>query len=899
MTTASFSQGSSPLFPSSLAPDFLESLLDTCSDGFVLLDGEWCVVHASERASRRLATPRESLVDRTIWDVVPALIGTAIERSYRRAAAEQTLTHCVAPDLSEPGRWIEHRVHPVAGKLAVQWLDVTEREQALSDLREREQRLGLIIDTTPEFVGYLDTECRFQMVNRPFLTFFNLSSDRVVGRTMREILGDEAWKMIEPRMNKALKGEVVSYEGHALYSAKGMRHIHATYTPDLDLQGKVRGVLSVVRDISEKKRAESVLAHTVEELRQINEAAPVAIFVSHDPDCKHVTGNAMALSLLELQPSENVSGDLLRSVVDPAAFNLRRYLDVSGRELSADELPMLKALRLNTEVREQLVIIDLPSGKQRSFYGSAVPLRDAQGGVRGCVGAFVDVTARMTAENALRESEERLRLAVKASGIGYWTWNIDAGTCEFDEVCAWMLGTRTHPEIAEAFSQVEPEDVPSVKDQLEASMAGIRPYRAEFRVRSKSGECRWISSMGDVVRDANGRAIRMSGVNVDITDRKVAEESLKESDRRKDHFLATLAHELRNPLAPISNALQILPRVENDPTQVAYLRRMMERQVEQLKRLIDDLLDVSRISRGKIQLRREPTTMRDVIERASESVMPFVQDGKHDLVLELPAKMLMIDGDRGRLVQVFGNLIHNAAKYTPQGGNIWVSVIEDGDDIVVNVRDNGTGIPHEMLSTIFDAFTQVAENLNRAQGGIGIGLTLVKNIIEMHGGTVEAKSAGVGHGSDFVVRLPRLVSAPSQRDTKDVSPEVRRTPHTTPVRRRILVVDDLKPSADTLGMMLTSLGQDVCVVYEGRAALSAVQEFCPHIVISDIAMPEMDGYHFAELVSQCREEAPLLVALTGYGQQHDQARALEAGFNRHLVKPTTLNALRELLELEE
>jgi CheY-like chemotaxis protein/two-component sensor histidine kinase len=370
---------------------------------------------------------------------------------------------------------------------------------------------------------------------------------------------------------------------------------------------------------------------------------------------------------------------------------------------------------------------------------------------------------------------------------------------------------------------------------------------------------------------------------------------LREADRRKDEFLATLAHELRNPLAPISNALQIWARVEKNPEQATRLREMMDRQVKQLKRLIDDLLDVSRISRGKIELRREPVDLASTIEGAVESVRPYIDACGHRLIVRIPPQRVLVNGDAGRLMQVFGNLLHNAAKYTEGHGTIEIGAHVERDTVEVSVKDNGAGIPQEMLGAIFEAFTQVHKNLDRAQGGLGIGLTLVKNLVELHGGLITARSGGPGQGSEFVVTLPCIASValPIPQEEARIGTALVSAPGAP--RYRVLVVDDLKPSADTLALMLQDLGQVTSVAYDGAAALRAARQFHPDIIISDIAMPGMDGYHLAQCIRQEMVTPQILVALTGYGQQHDKWRAFEAGFDYHLVKPTSTEALAALL----
>jgi CheY-like chemotaxis protein/two-component sensor histidine kinase len=382
----------------------------------------------------------------------------------------------------------------------------------------------------------------------------------------------------------------------------------------------------------------------------------------------------------------------------------------------------------------------------------------------------------------------------------------------------------------------------------------------------------------------------MVGVVFDIDARRRAEEAVEEASRRKDQFLATLAHELRNPLTPISNALQVWPYIEDKPEESSRLRGVMERQVRQMARLIDDLLDVSRITRGRIDLRRERLDLSLAVREAVEALKPFIDSNEHRLVVELPKESVYIEADLGRLVQVFGNLLHNAAKYTATGGEIRIVARQERDAAIVTIRDNGLGIPAGMLTEVFEMFAQVDQSLGRAHGGMGIGLTLAKSLVELHGGSMEARSEGLGRGSEFEVRLPAFPGEASHAAVAQPLAGALRLPS-----HRILVVDDLTSSADTLALMLESLGQRLHVAYGGAAALEAYDAFEPEIAFIDIAMPGIDGYEVARRLRTGASGRPLLIALTGYGQEEDRNRALEAGFDHHLVKPATIQALREIL----
>jgi signal transduction histidine kinase/ActR/RegA family two-component response regulator len=367
---------------------------------------------------------------------------------------------------------------------------------------------------------------------------------------------------------------------------------------------------------------------------------------------------------------------------------------------------------------------------------------------------------------------------------------------------------------------------------------------------------------------------------------------VQEADRRKNEFLSMLAHELRNPLAPIRNGVHILRALGGTDPQLREVRDMMDRQVQHLVRLVDDLLDLSRITRGKIRLQTEPVDLSGVVARAVETCLPLIDERRQRLSVALPPQPVRVDGDAVRLAQVVGNLLNNAAKYTEEGGQLWLSAGREGDEGVVRVRDTGMGIPAEMLASVFDLFTQGDHSLDRSQGGLGIGLTLVRQLVEMHGGRVEAHSEGPGRGSEFLVRLPAL---PVEEPAEAPEPAAPGRPARGP-RRRVLVVDDNRDAAESLALLLGVAGHEARVSHDGPSALAAAAEFRPDAVLLDIGLPGMDGYEVARrLRAETDTGRALLVALTGYGQEEDQRRALAAGFDHHLIKPADLDALTALL----
>jgi two-component system, sensor histidine kinase len=399
-----------------------------------------------------------------------------------------------------------------------------------------------------------------------------------------------------------------------------------------------------------------------------------------------------------------------------------------------------------------------------------------------------------------------------------------------------------------------------------------------------------LATLVSAVRTALRARERQYQTREYLAERARTEESLRLADQRKDEFLATLGHELRNPLAPLLTGLQLLKSAgHRDPVTVRVCA-VMDRQISHLVRLVNDLLEVSRITRGLIEVRREPLDLAFVVHSAIDTSKPSIEAARHQLTVELPDEPVTVYGDAVRLTQVFANLLTNAAKYTGAGGHIWIRVRRADGRAIISVRDDGIGIAPEQLASVFDMFTQVDRSNRRAQGGLGIGLTLVRSLVAMHDGRVEARSKGLGFGSEFIVDLPAIAGHAAGLEEATA---LRMFPG-----RRVLVVDDNSDAADTLGELLSALGATVSVVHSGREALDALEPFRPDAVLLDIGMPEMDGYEVARRIRANRTHGGvLLIALTGWGQDHDQRRSRQAGIDHHVVKPPDIDRLRDLLML--
>ena len=504
--------------------------------------------------------------------------------------------------------------------------------------------------------------------------------------------------------------------------------------------------------------------------------------------------------------------------------------------------------------------------------------------------ASADITDRKRIEAALRETEERFRLLADSAPVLIWV-NGTTG-CEFVNRSYLAYTGMTQDEVrGMGWARcLHPDDAADYLETYRRAADKRSRYEAQCRLRRVDGEYRWFKSIGLPRFAADGTWLGYVGSSVDVTD-------LREADRQKDAFLAMLAHELRNPLAPVLNATQVLRLREPADPVVAQQRDVIDRQVAQMRRLLDDLLDAARISRGTIQVRKEPTDLRAALETAVEAVRPLIEGKGHHLRVELPADPLVLEGDVTRLTQVFSNLLNNACKYTDPGGTITLTAVHEEDEVVVRVRDTGVGMPPEMLERAFDLFTQADQTPDRVQGGLGIGLTLVKRLVAMHGGTVAAESAGPGQGSQFVVRLP-LMPAGTPVPAAGKAPAGKRAGKSVAKRggRRVLVVDDNTDSAESLALLLGLWQHQVKTAPDGPTALVLAAEFRPDVIILDIGLPKMNGYQVArELRKLPGLSKAVLVALSGYGQEDDRRQSKEAGFARHLMKPVDPEELKRVL----
>jgi signal transduction histidine kinase/DNA-binding response OmpR family regulator len=587
--------------------------------------------------------------------------------------------------------------------------------------------------------------------------------------------------------------------------------------------------------------------------------------------------------------------ELIADTEQPSGEWLQKYIYPDDQERVLSAIHLAIQTRAKFELEHRVVRRDGTLGWTVS---RAIPILDDKGEIHEWLGTASDVTRRKEAEEALRESEEKYRTALGSmdeglmiaevlfdktgkEAIDYLVLETNEAFYKHTGLPRGMVG-KTIREI------VVGDEVPWLGIYGRVALTGeATRFEYEITVEPLVG---WYDIF--IQRIGEPHQHRVAVMFQNITKRKRVEEELRDQDRRKDEFLATLAHELRNPLAPMNNGLQLMRLAASNPATLEHARAMMERQLQQMKRLVDDLLDVSRVSRNKLELRKEFVELATVVNRATETSRPLIEAAEQELLVSLPDEPVLIDGDPVRLAQAFSNLLNNASKYSEKGSRIWFQAEQVGDEIVVKVRDTGIGIPSDKLTTIFDIFMQVDRSLERSQGGLGIGLTLVRQLVQMHGGSVEVRSDGPGRGSEFVVRLPVVIVLKPSRQTKSVV-----QPADATTARRILVADDNLDSADSLAMMLEMLGHKVSSAHDGLEALETAKRSKPELIFMDLGMPRMNGYDAARLIRNSPEcNGIVLVALTGWGQEEDRRRSLEAGFDHHIVKPIDFAVVEKLIE---
>ncbi|MBS1149883.1 MAG: sensor hybrid histidine kinase [Myxococcaceae bacterium] len=764
--------------------------------------------------------------------------------------------------------------------------DITVRKQAEEALRQSEEEFRAFFENAGVGAVQLDLAGRYTRVNNRYCEITGYSREELLAGKGPTDLSHPDDRDRDREYLRAVR------EGHAPPSIekrvvrKDGQVVWAQVMSSVvrDASGQIVRTAEIFNDITEQKQAEERLRTSEVRLRAILEHAPLSMAIS-DLDGTIEYLNRKAQKTFGYSPAD---------IPTIEQWFARAYPDESYRREVISTWTGLtqRALAEHQEIEGREYQVTCKDGSVKTTRIFGVPVADK------VFVMFEDVTERKRAEEAMRRSEAVLAQAGQMASLGAW-WidysnldDLNANPLHWSPEVFRIFGYRPDEvpaSIALFFERVHPEDRARVEQAVARALATRSPYSLEHRIVRRDGTERVVWEHGEGIFDDAGRPRRLIGAVQDITERKQAEEALREADRRKNEFLGVLSHELRNPLTPIRNSLSILERATPGGEQARRAHSVIDRQVSHLTRLVDDLLDVTRISSGKVRLQRTRLDLADALRSIVDDHRTLLEG--HDVTVTVPDDPVWIDADPARLAQVVGNLLNNAAKFTPVDGKVSVSLTQAGDRAVLGVADTGLGLDPETLQKLFEPFAQADRSLDRSRGGLGLGLALVKCMVELHGGEVSAQSDGPGRGARFTVKLPLAaggaLAQPSLPPPDAVSP-----------KRKVLVIEDNRDAADSLAEALELSGHQVAVAYDGRAGLAGAVGFRPQIVICDIGLPDgMDGYAVARALRRdSATAAAYLVALTGYAQPDDQRRALNAGFDAHLAKPVELAALERLLE---
>lgn len=1062
------------------------AVLESMDEGFVSLDRNLQVLYVNPIALHHLNRGSAELQGRTPWEVFPNLRGSAFEQTCRRALAEQCTLAVESPGFDSPDRCLEIRASGTRDGVAVFLRDVTERRQAERRLEHSAGQLRLITDSLPVLIAYVDSQERYQFANATYNVWFGKLPQDVVGKTIREFVGDATYERVRPYVRQALDGEVVRFESITQAGGTAAREVAVTYIPHFDGGGAVLGFMAMVEDLSAERasarkieRLNGELRRQVSEYDTLLELVPVGIGIAYDTECRQIRANPALATSLGMRPDQNVSKTPAGSD-PPVPF---RVFDSRGNEVPSDQLPMQVAAREGVEMRGEEFDIVHPDGRVVRLLEYVSPLLDEQQRPRGAVGVFVDVTERRRAEEAVRQSEARFRTMADYAPVLVWMADTTKASTWFNKPWLDFVGRTMEQDLGKGWVEnIHADDAERSWEIYSRSFDARESFTIEYRLRRHDGQYRWIYDNGTPLFNAGGEFTGYIGSCVDVTDQKriadalrvladtgrelaasldvkstlrnaarlivprladlcmadvltpggaiervcvlhadperaalaealhrrypvdrggeddvavairsgepqvlfdvtdqhlfrIAQDSehlrilrglhlrsclvlpltirgraagaltlaLSESGRRytqddlllaeevirrvatametaeafeaeriarneaertnrlKDEFLATLSHELRTPLNAILGWSQLLEQRPNDAAMLSEGLPAISRNARAQTRLIEDLLDMSRIISGKLQLEISPTQLKDVVTAAIQSVLPAAQAKRITIESDLEARLPAIPADSSRLQQAVWNLLTNAVKFTPAGGHICVTLRREASNVKIVVSDTGQGMSADFMPFLFTRFRQADSSTTRRHGGLGIGLALVKQLAELHGGSVTASSPGQGQGSTFIIELP-LSQALLDDFGAQLAAERNASPRSDPMPLSGLTILMVEDEADTrliARKILEEAGATVVPADSVGAAMECLQLRLPDVILSDIGMPEHDGYEFIRRVRLLPPEAGgnvPAVAVTAFARPADNEQAMLSGYQGYQSKPVNWEELIALIQ---
>lgn len=707
----------------------------------------------------------------------------------------------------------------------------------------------------------------------------------------------EIWPSIAPQIRHVMSGSGATWHKDQLLPIVrhgALQEVYWTYSyspiDEPNAAHGVGGVLVICTETTDYVLAERKLSEERQRFVQLFDQAPTFLAVLEGAN--HVIKLANTGYLKLVGHREVVGHAVAEAIPEAVPQGYVKLLDEvyqTGRPFSA--------------FGARYATLASPDAPSEALYLDFVyqPITAPDGGVTGILVQGVDVTARTAANQALALNRSRLDYTTRLSGVGFWYCNLPFDVLEWDDRVKehFFLPPTARVTIEDFYARIHEEDREPTRAAIDAAVFSGEAYDIVYRtVHPATGAVKWIRALGGTDYAADGTPTHFDGVTVDVTAQKLDQQhlsalnlQLQEQDRAKDQFIATLSHELRNPLAPIRAAARLIASPHLTPAQLQRAQSIIERQVTHMALLLDDLLDIARITQGKLHIKRQLVPLFEVVDAAIEAVRPMLNDKNQELLLQLPDEPVTVHADPLRLSQILSNLLTNASKYSEPGTPITVSLRHDGASVLMSVRDEGIGIAPDSVHRIFQMFAQLDGAALTSEGGLGIGLALVKGLTELHGGRVSARSAGLGQGSEFIAEFP-IVAAPPVAGPAQAKPA-----QGDLVRRKVLIADDNIDAAESLGMLLELGGHEVRMAHQGREALSQAQLFRPDVALLDIGMPDMSGYDVARQLRQAPwAQGLLLIAVTGWGQEDDRRRALEAGFDHHLCKPVDADTLNDLIE---